>query len=257
MFVPLVKELVKRGHHVTIITNYPLVEEIQLMENVRGIILEDLLIHLNSSKVFDMLLTSSGRLDLLQETVNSLLDMPIMATDKMYRTIAVQTLIREEHFDLVIISQWLLIASLPMAWHFKAPIIAISPNGIDPGLATVLGDGGHYSYVPFFLTSFSDQMTFSQRFINLVASEFWDFILNRYPRSTVLSIVRKEILPDCPPLEEIEKNISLVFTNTHPTFSYPRALPPQVIEIGGTQCRPVRPLPQVIHSSLLVVNIKN
>ena len=253
IFIPLVRELVKSGHHVTIIFNNRLTEEIQQLENVRGIIIEELAVHLNTTRVFDNLVSSSGKLTLLRDMVSSVLEMPVMAAEKIYRNPEIQALIRDEsiNFDVVMICQWMMVSSLPLAWHFnnravgRAPIVVLSPSGMDPGLATVLGDSGHYSYVPFFLTSFSDDMCLFQRTINVVVSFVWNFILNQYQQTSVRSIAQKEILPDCPPLSEIEKNISLVFTNTHPAFNYPRAVFPQMIEIGGTQCRPPKPLPKV------------
>nr|CAH0103720.1 unnamed protein product [Daphnia galeata] len=42
----------------------------------------------------------------------------------------------------------------------------MSPNVLFPGRAALLGDDEHYSYIPFIMSSYTDQMTLTQRLGN-------------------------------------------------------------------------------------------
>lgn len=87
-------------------------------------------------------------------------------------------------------------------------------------------------------------MTLYQRIINVFLTKTFLFFGYNIHLSGSRSIFKRLINPECPSLLELEKTISLVFINSHPSFNYPRTLPPQVIEIGGLHCRPPKPLPE-------------
>ena len=60
MYVPLVKELVSRGHNITVITNY-FTADFMDVENVREIVLEKLTVDMSQyPNAFDSLLSSSN-----------------------------------------------------------------------------------------------------------------------------------------------------------------------------------------------------
>ena len=83
----------------------------------------------------------------------------------------------------------------------------------------------------------------------MIQSKAIAYFSHYWHMSSIRTTVQRLAFPDCPPLIEIEKNVSLVFTNTHPAFTYPRTLPPQVIEVGGIHCRPAKLLPAASYIS--------
>ena len=107
-----------------------------------------------------------------------------------------------------------------------------------------LGDKDHTEYVPNIFLELTNRMTLSQRILNILNVEILDHFFFQRPKPTVRAIVQT-LLPDCPPLDDIEKEVSLVFTNSHPVFHYPRTMTPEMIEIGGIHCKPAKPLPPV------------
>ena len=136
-----------------------------------------------------------------------------------------------------------LYAGYPLAWHFKCPFIITFPNVLFGNVASELGDSEHPEYVPFLMSTYTDRMTLGQRVINTIATHSMS-LLTHISLPFILPSIRK-YFPDCPPLAEFQRNASLFFTNSHPSISYPRVLPPRVIEIGAMQCRPARKLPEV------------
>merc|ERR1712136_467878 len=107
------------------------------------------------------------------------------------------------------------------------------------------GDSDHTEYVPNPLMDMSDRMSLPQRIINTVSTFMVDHFFRQQQKSPIHAVV-KTVLPNCPPMDDIEKEISLVPTNSHPIFHYPRTMTPEMIEIGGIHCKPANPLPPVL-----------
>jgi glucuronosyltransferase len=98
------------------------------------------------------------------------------------------------------------------------------------------------------MSSYSDMMTlYAMTIITIISTMFNAFVPRSYPEIWS-NIKGKDLFHQPLPsnYEEMVKNISAVFINTHPSFSYPRTLPPQVIETGGIHCRPGKSLPKVL-----------
>lgn len=91
----------------------------------------------------------------------------------------------------------------------------------------------------------TDRMTLVQRVINTAVTH----LLNIFQDVVVFPRLQPSIekyFPGAPSLIEMKANISAAFANTHPAFSYPRAYPPGVVELGAIHCRPAKPLPRYI-----------
>jgi glucuronosyltransferase len=247
MIVPLVIELARRGHHVTLINNYA-TNSLKQVENVTTIIIDELAIDMAQFPTFDDLIAPSlmRKLRLSYATIVTIKNNPIRTAQLTFSDTRVIDLINNHQFDLVIISEANPFVGYALAWHFEAPFILMSPNTLIPGRAESLGDDEHYSYYPVFSTDYSDKMTLPQRIHNFAIGKVFEWIHSIGRGSEIRSIAQQKALPNCPSLDEIVKNISLVFTYTHPTFTYPVALAPKIIEIGGLHCRPAKPLTAVI-----------
>ena len=244
VYIPLAKELVRRGHQVTIITNY-VNDELNKLENVKQIWIETLVVdpalYPNPfSKPTDIF----EKWKIFRDNFQAILSYSDRIRDGTYNNPLVQKMMKTEHFDLVMISEICGPACFPFGWHFKAPTIVVQPMSLHVGRATMFGDEEHFSYVPFFLSKFTNQMSLKERTNNLIMSKLFHLLTHDLPITAAHSRFTQLLNPDCPPFEELEKNFSLVFTNSHPVFNYPRVLPPQVIEVGGIHCRPAKPLPE-------------
>lgn len=243
MFVPLVQELSKRGHQLTVITNYKS-SDLEKTANVSQIVLDKLEIDLSPyPNTFEAMLSIKLMLKSMSIGLQSMFNYPRIIAEVMYNDDRILNLMANERFDLVMVSISFNPASYPLAWHFKAPMIMLTPNAIFPGILNSLGDNEQPSYIPFFLSSFSDKMNLLQRTINTIVTQMFVTLNHEWQKPTIHSIVRERGI-DCPSLTELEKNISLVFTNTHPAINYPRSMAPSIVEVGGIHCRPGRPLPK-------------
>ena len=246
-YVQLVNELAKRGHDLTIISNYA-VGEFKNKKNIREIVIKELAVDMSRFPSFMSMIFSPDYWAIMKMIYNGLFEQMAETAEKTFSHHEVRQLVNSnEKFDLVLLLQSCALVGYPIAWALKAPMILLSPNSLMPGTATFLGDFEHYSYVPFLLTSYTDKMTLYERTMSMLKSKVFAYFGFSRHTDSVRSIAQKKLFPNCPPLEEIERNVSLVFTNTHPSFTYPRTLPPQVIEVGGLHCKPANPLPEVIY----------
>ena len=244
VYIPLTKELVRRGHQVTIITNY-VNDELTKLENVEQIWIETLVV--NTALLpnpFSKPTSFFQKMETVRLMFEATFNYTARISETTYSHPRVQEMMKTEHFDLVMISEVCGLSCYPIGWHFKAPTIVLTPNSLFVGRATMLGDSEHLSYAPLLFSSFTDQMTLKQRIINVILSKLLFFLSHDVFIGTAHSTFKRLVNPECPALDELEKDFSLVFTYSHPAFNYPRVLPPQVIEVGGLHCRPAKPLPQ-------------
>lgn len=242
-FIPLILELDKRGHQVTVITNYAS-SQFRAAENVEEIILSELAVenlsYLNETNIIGMVINGTKpTFSMIWKQLNMLQ----LAAEVMYTNPAVKSKLMDDRFDLIVISQVTGKIGYPLAWHFEAPFILISPGVMFPGLAHVLGDSDHTEHIPFAV--YTDRMTLKERLINTFTNHLIDLLWNKWTQWGYKEIIHKTF-PGCPSIDELEKNVSMAFTNTHHMFNYPRVLPPQVIEVGGMHCKSPKPLPTVI-----------
>lgn len=247
MVVPLAQRLAKREHEVTVITNYRS-DELDAIPGLDQIVLDELRVDLSEyPNAFEAMFSTRKRLISMAIGFKNIFLFPRIVAEKFYASPHVQNLINgaedNEPFDAVIAMQTFNGASYPLAWHFKAPLIIVTPNVLFPGVARTVGDSDHPEHLPFFLTSFTDRMNLLERTINTISTGIYDTFVHRWFWRTIHSIASEHVGRDLPPIEELEKNVSLILTNTHPGITYPRVLLPHVVEVGGLHCRQAKPLP--------------
>jgi glucuronosyltransferase len=93
-------------------------------------------------------------------------------------------------------------------------------------------------------------MSFLQRLENVLLDVHWTLFCKYDLYPAMDKVARKYLGQDIPSSEEIQKNVSLVFSNSHFTINAPAPVLPDVIEIGGMQCVPPKPVPTDIEEFL-------
>jgi glucuronosyltransferase len=101
------------------------------------------------------------------------------------------------------------------------------------------------SFVPIPFFDFSDRMTFSERLLNGAANLFFKLLFQLYLEPLMSAVYREHLGADMPSYQQIHRNVSLIFMNSHFALTYPRPNFPDNVEVGGMHCRPAQPLPKV------------
>lgn len=247
---PLLVELIKRGHDVTFISNYPLGNGITnyTLFDTRYCESRPL-----SVTPFAELHSNSFAYGSMTWMYGYFCTFDCILKSEQFQ----QFLKSDRKFDLVITEYFMSRLQAALGHTFSAPVVYLSAPFQPPWLSNDIGDPYNPAYVPNFLGSSASKMRFFERLLNTMelTGMMVGYELAYHKKSQ--QFVHKYYPPSTPPLRELIKNISLVLVNTH--FSYFGALPhvPGVVEIGGIQISQVQTLPQVISTEIRVHYISN
>lgn len=126
-----------------------------------------------------------------------------------------------------------------------------------PHLHREMGNPHHPAIHPNIMTTHNVERTFFERLDSLLFDIYFSY-LYKYEQIPLYDKHARQYFGDgMPYFGDILKNASMMFVNTDFIVQKPRALQPNVIEMGGkTHIKPKKPLPQVRHRKLLLLSIK-
>ena len=106
VYVPLTKELVGRGHHVALITNYD-IGEVAQHDNVKQILLEQLALDTSIFPNMFKLMTGTwmNKIEIGIKIVKMMFTFPAMVAETTYGDTRIQKLMATEKFDLFMFSE--------------------------------------------------------------------------------------------------------------------------------------------------------
>jgi len=120
-------------------------------------------------------------------------------------------------------------------------------------MADWVGSPNPYSYVPDEFIEYTDKMNFWERTHNTIV-----YLLKHVGRQLIHlpkqnAVMQKHFnyTDNLPPVWELEYKTSLVLLNTHHSFSYPKPLMPNYLQVGGMHVKPPKKLPQVRNVKLI------
>lgn len=243
-FRPLWKELAKRGHQITLLTTDPMNDK--SLKNIKEIDLSgsyQVMETGNSSKLL------TNRQQGIKETLDTYINSLSATAAWQFNHTEVQKLInnKDEHFDILIL-EVMYPSHLAFVDRFKAPYIGITPIDATTRVHKAIGNPTNPIVYPDTVLPYTTNLSFKERLIATVFSLFswWYDTYHIYPLED--ANVRK-FFPNIRPLDEIQKDISLLFVNMNPIFHTVRALGPSTIQIGGgTHITEAKLLPKVIFS---------
>lgn len=154
----------------------------------------------------------------------------------------------KSHFDLIIIEEFFIQAFYPFAKKYNAPLILISSFGTGHYISDYLGNSLESSYVPHEFSDFFGDMSFIQRMANFFYTIF-DLIgrqfLVLYVQNGISQRIFENEFDNWTFVGDIEREVSLVFFNSHHSLSVSKPILPNMIEIGGLHIKDPEPLPEV------------
>lgn len=111
-------------------------------------------------------------------------------------------------------------------------MIGISSSALYPWGNEIIGNPPNLAFVPNNFLSFHSNLNFFKRFYNVVHTFYFNYIFHQLTSAQSDSI-RKYVDPNTPGVRELENNMALVLTNTHPSLNGARPHVPALIEVGG------------------------
>lgn len=156
----------------------------------------------------------------------------IMMCEVIYGDAEYLEWVRTTKVDLLVLDVLANDCAYGMAHYWNAKVILYDTTAPFAFFTESYGLPDESSSIPSMESAFPLEMTFTQRLINELVPivEYYFRKWNYFPS---LEELTRQKLGVSVSFEEVERNTSLVFTNTHFGEEYSRSLPPNVIPIGG------------------------
>uniref|UniRef100_A0A1S4H704 UDP-glucuronosyltransferase n=1 Tax=Anopheles gambiae TaxID=7165 RepID=A0A1S4H704_ANOGA len=235
----LMKELARRGHHVTMVSPYP---EPERIPNYRKITIP---IDPWATDFTKIIFENTNSRWLMMQMMPYMLRASAVPVNKTLRSPEVQSVLKEpEGFDLLI-TGIMTDAAFGVSHQVGCPTVVVCPNAAMAVVNDLVGNPTPISTIPNMMLGLTHPMSFRDRLANLggfLFDEVFSFVWKYYQRQTY-----EEHFPpgQYPSYEAVRKNVSLVFLNHHFTKGSPRPYVPAMIEVGGLQIKDKpSPLPE-------------
>ncbi|XP_054726044.1 UDP-glycosyltransferase UGT5-like [Anastrepha obliqua] len=231
---PYLKTLAARGHEVISVSAFPQKTPVKNFRDITVIIENADHDEAVSNVVKKMSQSKLTALRCLNEYV-------VMGTLSALKNEDFQQLLHSnEHFDLIIIEVFFQEALYALGHHFKAPMIGISTFGTDVVIDQLVDNISPAAYVPAPSGANLDRMNFWQRLDNLY-SYTMELMYNHLVMIPEQQQLYEKYFPNATlNLREVRRDFALLLLNQHYSFSWPRPLVPNAIEVAGMHINSTR-----------------
>lgn len=246
VFLPVLEELSRRGHEVTVLSFYPRSPEDKAREplpNYKDVSLIDEKVGLFRD-VVDLSRVDQSVLRLFHELRN-LRRMANVACRTGLNNPGVKDLMRSDRtFDVILTENFNTDCFLSIVQKFKAPYLSISSHQIMPWASSRFGDPFEASYVPSVFQGLPRPLNFVGRLINTLTLLVTTTTYDTWYHSLDQTLVQEAFGPGMPDLKEVSGKSAALLLNTHHSIHGLTPHLPNVVEIGGIHIpKKPRPLP--------------
>uniref|UniRef100_A0A0A9VZJ9 UDP-glucuronosyltransferase 2B33 n=1 Tax=Lygus hesperus TaxID=30085 RepID=A0A0A9VZJ9_LYGHE len=217
-YMPIFKELAKRGHHVTVVSPFP--------QNMTSSNWEEITVPNILSRLMAFLPDPDFSKQSFVDKIFGFMMIGVRAMNMTLQMKPVADLWNDDsrEFDLVFVEAQFIQEPLVAFGHkFKAPVIALFPGFITPEVAYYTGNPlMTMTYVPNMFFPFSNSMSFLERGMNSAFNLFRIISYNLWTIPRMDELIR-QYLPskDLPYVGDMLFNMSFTFMDTHHVLSYP------------------------------------
>lgn len=239
---PVMRELAKRGHQVTVVSTFKQTGE--PLENYRYIEISEL----NDTPAFEetRLAATTGSSVSLLKRYDLMETLCRLSVDLMNHKKFLP--LKNETFDLLVLGWMMNDYALGLSAHFKCPSVVISPNANFYLMRKFAGNPNSASTIPSVFVNYVTPMTFFDRLQNVGIYLLEFAILEGVNHLFMKPLYVEAFPPDkYPSYDEVIKNVSLILVSQHFSGRTPEPLLPGVIEVEGMHVKKEpSPLPEVI-----------
>ncbi|XP_076628225.1 UDP-glycosyltransferase UGT5 [Colletes latitarsis] len=243
VFKPLLEELARRGHELTVASHFPRTQKAIAAEplpNYKDVSLVD-----EKVQVFVNVVDLRNMTDSVFNVVKNLYSLYMMgdlSCDIGLRNTELKKVVESEKFDLVLTENFNTNCFMPVVHKTGAPFVQISTHQLMDWAVEHLAASHEASYVPAMFSHLPKPMNFLQRTWNVLLISFVTTVYDTLYNWRDQSMAEKYYGPGIPNVKEISKNVSLMLLNTHYSLHGAQHFPRNVIEVGGLHI-PSKPNP--------------
>lgn len=265
VFRPILEQLARRGHDLTVISHFPRTEaaiaaeplptykDISLFDEKHGVYVN----------VVDLNWIDDSYFRVLKE-MYILYAMSDFTCGAAFKNPTVKQFVESgTKFDVALVESFNSNCFMALVHKLNIPFVQISTHQLMPWLIDEMALSHQAAFIPSMLTRHPRPMNFLQRTTNVLSANILTTVFHTVFDWRDRSVIEQNLGPGIPDLKAISNNASLVMVNTHYTLHGSMSFPPNVIEIGGVHISPkVKPLPKNIgkflddaHEGVLYFNL--
>ena len=243
MFAPIIEELAKRGHELTVVAPYPGPKGVAEMDNVNYVIVETA--HLMHTEKEDHSKLFKGQVSF--ETFNKVLEFNEVAMNITYHNPVVQNMLQNNpKFDVTIVDPFCMDLGVYMArHHINSSLMLFLTASQYPALNRYMGNPMGHSYNPnIFLTLDDENMNLVARLKNLAMNLLICAIQDNYMLPNAEKQMQRLLkLDEKPDLWGIFETSDFLLLNSHVAFEGVLPTNPNTATVGGIHLKEAKPLP--------------
>lgn len=238
VYEPLLLELARRGHELTVISHFPREKPVARYTDIDVRNINAAEIKLNLTEFLEYGLEPSKVVEEMMYYVKCF--------ESILKNKQVQNLISSTiKFDLIISEIFVSDMFIGFSHRFQAPLVEMISSIVIPWASDRFGIPDNPSYIRTYINQGAGSMSFYERTWNtfeyLLTKCFYSYIITK----TDDRISKQQFGKETPSVEEMMKKTSLFLVNSHFSINGARPFPPQVVEVGGIHLKSAKPLPQV------------
>ncbi|XP_011865656.1 PREDICTED: UDP-glucuronosyltransferase 2B20-like isoform X1 [Vollenhovia emeryi] len=249
VFKPLLEELPRRGHELTVISFFPRTDSAKATEplpNYRDISLVD-----PEKGVFVNVIDLHEIEHTWYRPMKELFMLKFFADHACnigLRNAAVKELLQsDEKFDVILTENFNTDCYLGFIHRFKAPYLALSSHQIMPWTSNDMGNLNDPSYIPVIFLGLTRPLNFFSRVQNVVWLSLSQIAYDYWFRPDDQVIANEIFGPDLPKLKGIAQQSQALLVNTYSNIHGSRPQLPNIVEVGGLHIpSKINPLPKDI-----------
>ncbi|CAL8107618.1 unnamed protein product [Orchesella dallaii] len=232
VFDPLIDALLSRGHELTVVSPVKSSKNYTNLREIHPVTVEEISNSpaMSGGNMFEN--RRKGKLAVLLSFDNTFIE---EVCHKFYRNEEINGILKtREKFDLAFVNAVPNQCVLGLVNYLNIPHIYLGSLPLTN--AHIGGVGGFFprSFVPSPFSPFIDKMSFMERVINFIIEMLSGHL---YYQKQSSDIYRQYLGNDIPTVEEIDRNVSMIFMNTNFLLTFPRPLLPDIVEVGGMHCK--------------------
>lgn len=223
----LMKTLARKGHHVDVVSHFPLKESIP---NYHDLSIKGSLHNVVNNVTFEQF-TKFGPggfnefIDMAGNQICKLLSHPVISN-------IIKNPPKDPPYDLVIVEVFAAHCYFAIGRHLKVPMIGVLTSALYEWIRDPIGNPGNQAIIPGPFTGLNFKMNFWQRVKNTLMSHFIKNVFNYYTAQQS-KYVDEHFGPGYPDIYQLSTELDLLLVNSHFSINGIQPLTPAVVEVGG------------------------
>ncbi|CAB3222586.1 unnamed protein product [Arctia plantaginis] len=259
VFDPLLKTLAERGHHLTVVSFFPIKDPpanytTVSLEGLSPLGLETVDLSFYEDDASATVLSLLGIKQIYQQFMD-FQPLSDLALDVCSKLVDFQPLaeVLQKSYDIILVETFNSDCMLGLAhvYGLKAPFVSLLTSSMMHWCPDRIGVTDNPSYVPILSSEFTSEMSFMQRLENTFMNVYYKIWYRYAIQLKEKAMIEKRFGRRIPDLQDLGKNVTAMMLNTFHSLNGVRPLLPGVIEVGGMHLDPrPRAIPHYIERFL-------